>query len=377
MKKNFKGIREKEQGNKFITEDITRHPEGDSPKDLQTQNHVITRTNRAECGAVCQNDRLSAGHIWQTRSHVYGEVKCQAEIQSDVVIPNELGNGETCQGLRHWRLLSNLKNNFSKPVRNDMKNKTVTNLFPYFPISLSLKKKLRRFRIKSGMTFIKQPAFTLAEVLITLGIIGVVAAMTIPTLITNYQKKQTVTKLQKAISIVNQAYRLAYDDVGELSINDAFLISGKDYFDKYWAPYIKVLTYCDTPQKCGYKDNNFYRYPGTISGYNVVTTERNGITFFTADGFLYNVRVAEGEETKSGKIFVDINGSTKPNVFGIDVFLLNRKVEDEKGGVVVPLCSDKTTEEVKGNCTTTGLRTCCAEMIKRAGWKIEKDYPWK
>ena len=40
----------------------------------------------------------------------------------------------------------------------------------------------------------KFKAFTLAEILITLGIIGVVAAMTIPTLITNYQKKQTVTK---------------------------------------------------------------------------------------------------------------------------------------------------------------------------------------
>ena len=165
MKKDFKAIRE--QGNKFVTEDII---------------HVITRTNRAECGAVCPNDRLSAGHIWQTRSHVYGEVKCQAEIQSDVVIPNKLGNGETCQGLRHWRLLSNLKNNFLKPVRNDMdnknrldcfafarndeivgfednkilnqvqndntavvqnnaKDKTVTNLFPYFPIFLSLKNK--------------------------------------------------------------------------------------------------------------------------------------------------------------------------------------------------------------------------------------------
>ena len=43
-----------------------------------------------------------------------------AETQSDVVIPNKLDNGETCQGLRHWRLFSNLKNNFSKPVRNDM-----------------------------------------------------------------------------------------------------------------------------------------------------------------------------------------------------------------------------------------------------------------
>lgn len=38
-------------------------------------------------------------------------------------------------------------------------------------------------------------AFTLAEVLITLGIIGIVAAMTIPTLINNYQKKITVTRL--------------------------------------------------------------------------------------------------------------------------------------------------------------------------------------
>ena len=57
--------------------------------------------------------------------------------------------------------------------------------------------------------------FTLAEVLITLGIIGIVATLTIPSLINNYQKKQTVTKLQKAISVLNQAYKLAYDDVGE------------------------------------------------------------------------------------------------------------------------------------------------------------------
>ena len=40
--------------------------------------------------------------------------------------------------------------------------------------------------------------FTLAEVLITLGIIGVVAALTLPSLITNYQKKQIVAQLKKA-----------------------------------------------------------------------------------------------------------------------------------------------------------------------------------
>ena len=51
-------------------------------------------------------------------------------------------------------------------------------------------------------------AFTLAEVLITLGIIGIVAAMTIPNLITKHQQKVTVTKLEKAISYINQACRL-------------------------------------------------------------------------------------------------------------------------------------------------------------------------
>ena len=43
----------------------------------------------------------------------------------------------------------------------------------------------------------KKSAFTLADVLILLGIIGVVAAMTMPTLLAKYQEKQTVTKLKQ------------------------------------------------------------------------------------------------------------------------------------------------------------------------------------
>ena len=51
----------------------------------------------------------------------------------------------------------------------------------------------------------KKFGFTLAETLITLGIIGIVAAMTIPNLITEHQKRASVTKLQRAISVINQA----------------------------------------------------------------------------------------------------------------------------------------------------------------------------
>jgi prepilin-type N-terminal cleavage/methylation domain-containing protein len=62
-------------------------------------------------------------------------------------------------------------------------------------------------------------AFTLAEVLITLAIIGIVAALTIPTLVNNYQKTQYVTQLKKAYTSVNQALMKLtsdYDCPGDL-----------------------------------------------------------------------------------------------------------------------------------------------------------------
>ena len=65
--------------------------------------------------------------------------------------------------------------------------------------------------------------FTLAEVLITLGIIGVVAAMTIPSLITSYNKKITETRLEKFYSIFNQAIRLSVAENGDT-----------DTWDDYW-----------------------------------------------------------------------------------------------------------------------------------------------
>ena len=54
--------------------------------------------------------------------------------------------------------------------------------------------------------------FTLAEVLITLGIIGIVAAMTLPALVGKYQKKVTVTRLKKFYSTMQQAIQLAEKD---------------------------------------------------------------------------------------------------------------------------------------------------------------------
>ena len=94
----------------------------------------------------------------------------------------------------------------------------------------------------------KIKGFTLAEILITLGIIGVVAAITIPGLITNYQKRSTATQLKKAYSLLVNASRQAIAD-DDLTYNppevyDVALGSHDKYgiFATYFAPYMSGST---------------------------------------------------------------------------------------------------------------------------------------
>jgi len=222
----------------------------------------------------------------------------------------------------------------------------------------------------------KHAAFTLAEVLITLGIIGVVAAMTIPALMAKYQKEQTVTKLKRAISVLNQAYKLSFDENGDASSKEAYDMGSEAYLNKYWTPYIKINTICKTYADCGYKSiTPFKFYDGSTCGWQIINENaRIGIT--TMDGFTYIIFTARftdavGSTIPGTDVWVDINGSEGPNQIGRDVFWLVRA--EDKG--VFPKGFDKSDDYVNKNCKGKGDNTC-AEKIRRAGWKIEKDYPW-
>ena len=72
-------------------------------------------------------------------------------------------------------------------------------------------------------------AFTLAEVLITLGIIGIVVALTMPALIWNYRKKQTVTQLKKVYSALQQSILMSQNEYGDIADWD-WTLSTKDFF---------------------------------------------------------------------------------------------------------------------------------------------------
>lgn len=86
--------------------------------------------------------------------------------------------------------------------------------------------------------------FTLAEVLITLGIIGIAASMTMPSLIQNHKEKETVAKLKKINSVLSQALISAIDESGttvdQWNLEGGDSKNGSQYLvDNYFKPYFK------------------------------------------------------------------------------------------------------------------------------------------
>ena len=228
----------------------------------------------------------------------------------------------------------------------------------------------------------KNFGFTLAEVLITLGIIGVVAAMAIPTLINAIDKKSTVTKLQRAISVINHAQQLSDEGTGGLSPSDALTLGSEKYFKTYWAPYIRAVTYCDSYSKCGYSSNSPFYASNGRSKSSLMLVHNSRVVFYTPDGFLYiitNARYNNNEiRENSANVVVDINGSKGPNRFARDVFVLQIKTD---GNGIVPLGYDLADDEVKAGCSNSNQTEAvsqgyCAEWIRRNGWKIPVGYPW-
>ncbi|MDE6138111.1 MAG: hypothetical protein K2F57_01415, partial [Candidatus Gastranaerophilales bacterium] len=81
-----------------------------------------------------------------------------------------------------------------------------------------------------------------------------------------------------------------------------------------------------------------------------------------------------GETASLDWVWVDINGGSKPNRFGRDVFFLQR-LPDGQG--VQPYGHKSSDNTINDNCKNNNSGLYCAEKIRRAGWKIDNSYPWK
>ncbi len=174
-------------------------------------------------------------------------------------------------------------------------------------------------------TFLKL-AFTLAEVLITLGIIGVVASLTIPTIVQNSQEREIVTGLMKFNSTLQSAITMWKTEVG---CNSDFgtCLSFEGYADgdpntflKTIGKYFKVVD--SAMGKTNTKDwlpPATYDYYGDkyTGNFGAVSNIGNGDgVFLLQDGTTFSI---DASVTLIG-FYVDVNGKKPPNRVGKDVF---------------------------------------------------------
>lgn len=183
---------------------------------------------------------------------------------------------------------------------------------------------------------VRHKAFTLAEVLITLAIIGIVAAITIPSISSSMNKQDTVVKVKKEYSILSQATESIKADCGGHLTNcltnpsaahdDA--ITRKEVANLYKAK-LQINKECPTSSTLGCFANIIYKYLDNTDSYNYATlasfnNTRFGLTDGTAVAFYWNGGIttgsATGQATNLFAIYVDINGVQQPNQWGKDLF---------------------------------------------------------
>lgn len=169
--------------------------------------------------------------------------------------------------------------------------------------------------------------FTLAEVLITLGIIGIVAAMTIPTLIKNTLDMQYKSAWKKEYSTLEQASKLFLQD------NTSYL--GVTDYANALQPYLRVTQYCTqgSTQGCWLPSNsNYYlkqAWGNTIAGIPNNSPGKDlggGLSLILADGTTISTAAVwptcnhYASANVCGWILVDVNGFKAPNTVGRDVY---------------------------------------------------------
>lgn len=260
---------------------------------------------------------------------------------------------------------------------------------PYCHNALGPTKKKCAFTLVEGATHVDMAptkvklAFTLAEVLITLGIIGVVAAMTIPTLMSNYRKKQLETQIKANYSLVQQAIKFAeYDDVSyDMAIQDGSDASIQEWYDSFLSKHLKVEQFCSNAKSgCWHKKGIVkdllgnaprYEYDNGIGG-NIVNFKLANGAFFNVDGNTAEDMKSFGiDSTSDGLTFYfDANGDKKPNQFGKDIYIM---VWTDKG--LVPAGYNRTKAEVDANCLR-GDGYFCLQKVISEGWQIS-DEVWK
>lgn len=227
----------------------------------------------------------------------------------------------------------------------------------------------------------KAHGFTLAEILIALIVIGIVAAMVIPSIVSVVQKRDLEGRFAKANSVLKQTVARAEATEGNFT-NWEWISSDKIFFE-YFTPYLSVVKICKPHEDgCG-EDIDYKMLNGSIAAVGAFPTTVT--RFITNDGAKWLIGVNSGCVSKReycALVRVDVNGDAPPNVYGRDLFTFfmlpyTNEVKPE-GLYEFPLPYDDEKgwiayekQEIENDCNPeSGGGTLCGAKIIADGFKI-------
>lgn len=253
--------------------------------------------------------------------------------------------------------------------------------------------------------FIAHFGFTLSEVLITLGIIGIVAALTMPSLIANYQKKVISSQMKKFVSTFSQAYNLAIVNYGEpqgwdicsIQTNNANCTKYDGGASQYILSSVKKFDISNNIPE-SYKEQLQENLKNTIGGgwpnwsnIKVWALNDGSIIYNMEDWVMNNGNIAT-------TFMVDVNGLKKPNRLGKDIFRF-AQVHTELSYTLNPGFYNVNNKPLKRGLYLDGFgyfsrynikkEEClnknsspllrgvyCTSLFQTNGWEFPDYYPW-
>ena len=238
----------------------------------------------------------------------------------------------------------------------------------------------------------------MAEVLITLGIIGIIAAMTFPSLVAKHQKYVTAISLKRTYNILQQAINRSVADHGEVGEWDLAGIRGyanisstqkqkllEQFVSIYIVPYFSKLR---DVEYTNFKDLGYEQILGIDGNPNTIIFNKFSEYLILTDGTIIGITIdnSGNQGTEENPIYistdlafyVDINGKKNPNTVGKDIFLFTLVTDPEITSNRFRLygCKYPRTTVLERCRSAEGGGRYCGCLMMMDGWEIRDDYPW-
>ena len=215
----------------------------------------------------------------------------------------------------------------------------------------------------------KKKAFTLSEVLIVLAIIGVVAALTMPMLMNNYQKTQQIVALKKVYSQISDAVDRVMIDENAEKFTEVSLLNGDDADPKaFFKKYFRVSKFCapDDSASCFPSVTSLDKSStGNITNGDDCVVVKDGAS----------ICILPGDGNHWTNVIVDTNGLDKPNIGGRDVFYFSIYYDGSVDEINPDSKASKNAAEIREHrkdvCEGNAYGGGCLSRVIDAGWKMD------